>query len=259
MSMSKAATTVRLEAERKVKEAALARKRAREALERAALVASNEKEKGKEAKEGVSDAIAVVEPKKKMKGNSGVASAAAVAAGPKRVQSHKLGGFASAPLGNAGMREKEKWGGFQATAVLVQRAPKKGVAAAAAAEEKDKSTGSPSSVLGRHHLQNHAVDEEKEKNRAVSGSSAVSGQLQSQNSSCLLEEDKDGKGKSKGLADSDSGPHHKPPLPIQGERSKWYFSTCFPCIFLWVSFLKSMRFYWSLVVICFVWDIGELV
>eukprot|EP00268_Persea_americana_P013156 TRINITY_DN15737_c0_g1_i1.p1 TRINITY_DN15737_c0_g1~~TRINITY_DN15737_c0_g1_i1.p1 ORF type:complete len:338 (-),score=73.47 TRINITY_DN15737_c0_g1_i1:505-1518(-) len=208
-SMNRAANLARLEAEKKVKEAAFARKRARDALENVAAVACREKkEKGKEAKEVVSDAIVVAGPKKKTKANSGVASAAASEA-QKRVQSHKLGGFVAAPSGNDG---------FKATAVLVQRTPKKAVAA----EEKDKLTGSPSSVLGRHHLQNHVADEEKEKTLAFSGPSAVAGQQQqSQNSSFLLKEEEGEKGKPNGLAESDSGPHEPPlPKPNQGEQSK---------------------------------------
>ncbi|RWR95162.1 zinc finger protein [Cinnamomum micranthum f. kanehirae] len=141
VSMNRAANLARLEAEKKVKEAAVARKRAREALENVAAVACREKkEKGKEAKE---------------------------------------------------------------------RTPKKAVAA----EEKDKLTGSPSSVLGRHHLQNHVVDEEKEKTPAFSRPSAVTGQQQqSQNSSFLLKEEEGEEGKPNGFAESDSGPH-EPSLP----------------------------------------------
>lgn len=199
VSMNRAANLARLEAEKKVKEAAIARKRAREALENVAAVACKEKkEKGKEAKEVVSDAIVVAEPpKKKNKANSGVASASEA---HKRVQSHKFGGFVAAPSGNDG---------FKATAVLVQRTPKKAVAA----EEKDKLTGSPSSVLGRHHLQNHVADEEKEKTPAFSRPSAATGQQQqSQNSSFLLKEEEGDEGKPNGFAESDSGPH-EPSLP----------------------------------------------
>lgn len=61
-TMSKAAHTARIEAERRVKEAALARKRAREALERVASLSLKEKER--ELKMTVNGGLGIVQEQK---------------------------------------------------------------------------------------------------------------------------------------------------------------------------------------------------
>ena len=76
--MNKAAAVARVEAERRVKEASLARKRAREALERLAYVASKDKDSKVVAAsvaadhraKSMRDASAAVSSQKRLKGNN---------------------------------------------------------------------------------------------------------------------------------------------------------------------------------------------
>ncbi|XP_026660667.1 uncharacterized protein LOC120103982 [Phoenix dactylifera] len=115
-SMSRAAAAARAEAERKVKEAVMARKRAREMLETACVVSKREKEK--EVKVELGTALVSkpeeVEPKKKMLQPS--RTVAAVLAAQKRIQN----------------REREKLRKFHDPLTVRQR-PAQGIA------EKDKS------------------------------------------------------------------------------------------------------------------------
>ncbi|XP_072984249.1 uncharacterized protein [Typha latifolia] len=106
-SMNRAMVSARLEAERKAKEAALSRKRAKESIEKFISISKKEREKTNAVKGSgkAAPAAEVVDtPKKKMaRPNSAVAAAAAVAA-QKRVQN----------------REREKWMRFHEIP-LVQR------------------------------------------------------------------------------------------------------------------------------------------
>ncbi|KAF8387736.1 hypothetical protein HHK36_026390 [Tetracentron sinense] len=198
-SMNKGATVARLEMERRAKEAALAKKRAREALERVSSLASKENEKG------VPISVKLVEQKKISKGNSAVATAAVAA--QKHIQNHlKAGGMdksggVQASFSNVIFREKERWAGFQAPKI-VPGPPKNGVSM----EDKDRQKGSPAPGTGREQvrnptavnekekssnlpppLQNHSVQGEKEKNGLLSVL-PVAGQLHHQNSHGIKED-----------------------------------------------------------------------
>ncbi|KAF8392659.1 hypothetical protein HHK36_023008 [Tetracentron sinense] len=156
-SMNKATATARVEMEKRAKEAALTKKRAKEALERVALLASKEKEKG------VPVSAPVVEQKKMYKGNSAVAAAVAA---QKRIQSHiraekmdiSISRGVPASLNNVGLREKERWAGFQAPKIVLGP-PKKGVLV----EDKDKQKGSLATAAGREQVQNPTSGNEKER------------------------------------------------------------------------------------------------
>ncbi|XP_058082291.1 uncharacterized protein LOC131230402 isoform X2 [Magnolia sinica] len=191
-SMCRAVAVARMDVERKVREAAVARKRAREALERAALIASKEKEK---RLKGISAPVPAVEQKKKSKSNSAVAAAVAA---QKRIQSNKSGGF-SASLNNVGSVGKEKLVGFH-TPIAVQRPSTNGLSL----EEKDNLKGPPALASGHQQLHNHVLKEEKMKNQGFSGPS-TSRQLHSGSSHVTEEE-----GKLKRFTNSEMGP---PQLP----------------------------------------------
>ncbi|XP_077240514.1 uncharacterized protein LOC143881363 isoform X2 [Tasmannia lanceolata] len=207
VSMRRAAVVARLEAERKVREATLAKKRAREVLERVPLITTKEKKNGKETKGNT----LAVERKKKSKGNRPLAAALVA-------QEQILGRFRAevgadklVPVGSddVGLQEKDKW---------VQRVAKNSVALA----ESDNLKPPPISVFGSQTLQNHVregekeklrnsslmevkpvVEFEKEKNQTILDSSVVGHQLNSQKSLVT-----DEKTKLKGFADSDMGPQH---------------------------------------------------
>ena len=142
-SMSRAAAAARVEAERKVKEAAMARKRAREMLETACVVSKKEKEK--QAKVEQETALVSkpeeVEPKKKILQPSG--TVAAVLAAQKRIQN----------------REREKLKKFHDPLIMGQR-PAQGIA------ENDKSHGTsmsgPKDVSG--NVKNEGGTDQEKRN-----------------------------------------------------------------------------------------------
>ncbi|CAL9782948.1 unnamed protein product [Musa acuminata subsp. burmannicoides] len=131
VSMGRAAAATRADAERKVREAAVARKRAREALEKVLLLSQTEKEK----KNKETDHIAapdprpeVMDPKKKM---PKLSSTVAAMVGQKRVQN----------------RERDRWMRFQEPIGMAQT-PVQGTVEA---------TNKVNPLIG---VQNHVVDEE---------------------------------------------------------------------------------------------------
>lgn len=70
-SMAKAAASLKAEAEKKVKEAALARKRAKEALEKLAFLAAQEKEEEEDGREHKGDFKGAVVTKSRVSADSG--------------------------------------------------------------------------------------------------------------------------------------------------------------------------------------------
>ncbi|KAL5981676.1 hypothetical protein ACLOJK_015739 [Asimina triloba] len=148
-SMGRALAVARMEVDRKVKEAAAARKRAREALERVEWIALMEKNKNLQ---GLPTTAPEAEQKKRPKANSAVAAAVAA---QKRIQDSKLGGFSTSAIG------------FH-TPLAVVRPLKNGVSV----EEKDK-------LKGPQQSQNHALQEETVKSQGSSGPSAPKQQQRS--------------------------------------------------------------------------------
>ncbi|RWW21391.1 hypothetical protein BHE74_00026973 [Ensete ventricosum] len=131
VSMGRAASSTRADAERKVREAAVARKRAREALEKVLLLSQTEKEK----KNKETDHIAapdprpeVMDPKKKM---PKLSSTVAAMVGQKRVQN----------------RERDRWMRFQEPIGMAQTPVQGSVEA----------TNKVDPLIG---MQNHVMDEE---------------------------------------------------------------------------------------------------
>ncbi|XP_058076908.1 uncharacterized protein LOC131225398 [Magnolia sinica] len=196
VSMNRAAATARIEAERKVRESAIARKRARDALERVSLVAL----KGRESKEVPASVPGVAEQKRKLKGNSAVAAAVAA---QKRIQNRKSGGGFMGPLSNVGSRETEKLVGVQPR-IPVQRPLNNGLASE---EGKDTLKGyvgvsghqhfqnygtvdQKKKLGGSSHWQNHVIQEEKEKNPTFCPSVSGNQQHQHSQNSHVIEEDK---------------------------------------------------------------------
>ncbi|OVA13525.1 zinc finger protein [Macleaya cordata] len=221
-SMSKAATAARVDAERRVKEAAFARKRAREALERVVSLGVKEKEKvvkptlervvslGFKEKEKVVNPtpVSVVEHKKKPKGSNSAVTAAVAA--QKRIQNQyrAVGNDKSGtvPVTSNNVREKERLVGLHAPGV-VQKPSNNG----APVENMDELKVS-SPVMGCQQLQssdtvkekksdllNQVVPVQKDKNGLVSAASFA--RHPSQNSHDM---EKEGE-KSKALADSGAG------------------------------------------------------
>ncbi|XP_068663142.1 uncharacterized protein [Aristolochia californica] len=136
-SMSRAASATRQDAEKKVRESAFARKRAREALERAASIKSKHKE---------TKLLLDAEQKKKLKVNNAVAAAVAV---QKRVQNS----FASGNMNNASPGEKKKRVATTVTSSLLQRSQKNG------------ELQCPASVSGIQSLPTNILKEENDKSR----------------------------------------------------------------------------------------------
>ncbi|OVA16650.1 hypothetical protein BVC80_1543g84 [Macleaya cordata] len=174
--MNKAASAARMEAEKRVREAAFTRKKAKEALEKVNGFAYEEKEKnGKETArmEIVPSSVVEEEQKKKSRGNSAVAAAVAA---QKRFQNQVMAlndgkdkdksGEAPVVLDNAVLREKEMSVGLSAQN-LAQKPPANGVMGHPQLQNpvivngKEKSTNFS-------HSQNGVVQGEKEKNGLVS-------------------------------------------------------------------------------------------
>ncbi|XP_042474844.1 uncharacterized protein LOC122056946 [Macadamia integrifolia] len=142
-SMAKAAAAYRVDAERRVKEAALTRKRAKEALERVAFLMAKEEEKEKEERKGkgliVHPAYAMNMEQYKAKGNSVVAAAAAaqkpIQKNPRTEGKDKSGGIPT--LTNIASTDRDGWVGVAAAAAQkpIQKIPRP--------EGKDKSGGIP--------------------------------------------------------------------------------------------------------------------
>ncbi|XP_019052140.1 PREDICTED: uncharacterized protein LOC104590888 [Nelumbo nucifera] len=205
VSMSKAAAAARIEAEKRVKEAALTKKRAREALERVAFLVGKEKERGKEMTL-VPRSVPVSEQRKKSKGYSAVA---ATVAAHKRIQDNLKAGGNDKPGGipvnlnnNIASREKDRWARIRPPSV-VQMLPKNGISV----DDRDKQKASSAPVIVRQQLQNtdavnehdrsgsisnfqsHTMQREKG-NNGICSVPAVVGQHQNPPKSNGLEEDK---------------------------------------------------------------------
>ncbi|KAG9459952.1 hypothetical protein H6P81_004460 [Aristolochia fimbriata] len=144
-SMSRAASAARQDAEKKVREAAFARKRAREALERAASIKSKHKQ---------TKLLLEAEQKKKLKVNSAVAAAVAM---QKRVQNC----FASGTINNPSLGEREKHVAATVASSLMQKSPKNG-------EVRGLST----SVPGVQSLPTSILKDDNGKNRPLLETSA---------------------------------------------------------------------------------------
>ncbi|XP_010270989.1 PREDICTED: uncharacterized protein LOC104607149 [Nelumbo nucifera] len=175
VSMSKAAAVARIEAERRVKEASVTKKRAREALERVAFLVAKEKEKDKdkekekekekekdkEKERGKELARSMVEQKKKPKGNTAVTAAVAA---HKRIQSNPRAGGNGKPggvlvhLNDIGSSVKERLTGTNLSTVVLGL-PKNGVSIG----NKDKQKVVPGSGVVHQQLQNHASVKENDK------------------------------------------------------------------------------------------------
>lgn len=146
VSMSKAVLVARAEAERRVREAALSRKRAREALEHVVAVATKEKAKRNEVSaEGSvsrSGSVHVGVKEETCKGNGGVVAGAVE---QNRIENQgRVDGAVmdsscelSANLNNVGLSEKERVQGFSAKSSVLG-SPKNGVTVAADDEERRK-------------------------------------------------------------------------------------------------------------------------
>ncbi|XP_042513034.1 uncharacterized protein LOC122087965 [Macadamia integrifolia] len=217
-SMTKAAATSRIEAERRVKEAAFTRKRAKEALERVVFLMEKEKQKEKQReKERATFApasVLVMEQNKNAKGNSAVTAPVAV---QKRIQNNvktegeDMSGGIPMPLTNIPSRDKDRWTEVQ-TPNMVRGLLKNGVSL----EDKDKHQGPSAPVVVRQvenslalnendnpsnslNLHNHVV--KKEESNGVFPVSPVAGQLQHPNNNGVEEDT----GKSGRLGDSNTG------------------------------------------------------
>eukprot|EP00262_Sarcandra_glabra_P009450 TRINITY_DN23839_c0_g1_i1.p1 TRINITY_DN23839_c0_g1~~TRINITY_DN23839_c0_g1_i1.p1 ORF type:complete len:372 (+),score=52.17 TRINITY_DN23839_c0_g1_i1:320-1435(+) len=219
-SMSRAVMVARIEAERKAREAAFAKKRAKEALDQlVSAPLSKEKERGEESNKRVLDCS---EQKKKLKGSNAGAEA------QKRIQNH----VGESPI-SVGSRKQEKWMGYHVPnltpSVSMQRVSNSGIGS----DEKVKLKSSLLSISERQQClqprnvdetvnpsgfvypENHTIqDENEEKVFSV----PLEGQLQRRLSSHVKEEEK---GKSKGIADSEMD--HRIPQSTQGPdlSSKW--------------------------------------
>ncbi|XP_043711701.1 uncharacterized protein LOC122660456 [Telopea speciosissima] len=209
-SMTKAATAARIEAERRVKEAALTRKRAKESLERVAFLMV--KEKVKERATFAPASVLTMEQNKKAKGNSAVTTAVAV---QKRIQNNVktegeyMSGGMPIPLAIIAPRDKDRWAEVQSPN-MVRGLPKNGVSL----DDKDKHRG-PAPVVARQvenplalkenenssnslNLHNHVV--KKEESNGVLPVSPVSVHLQHPNNHGMEED----RGKSGRLLDSNT-------------------------------------------------------
>lgn len=101
-TMSKAAHTTRIEAERRVKEAALAKKRAREALERVAFLSLKEKEK--ELKVTVSGGLGIFqEQKMKPRVSNSLLENNQI---QSQIPSQMADGLSGVPVNGSGQRDK---------------------------------------------------------------------------------------------------------------------------------------------------------